>query len=128
LRGDQRAMPDPKSAEFQQAVAGSALPGSTVMGQSGWASVEAGSGEDSAAVTDGASADLSGVDGLREQKLSTLRQHGIDPDSGQTVDASQVPGLQHAVFRLLAESGVDVTGLGRPAAEDDPDRPSDPSG
>ena len=38
LRGDQRAMPDPESAEFQAAVQGSALPGSTEMGQRGWAS------------------------------------------------------------------------------------------
>lgn len=39
LRGDARAMPDPDSPEFQQAVEGSALPGSSQMGQQGWASV-----------------------------------------------------------------------------------------
>jgi len=39
LRSDQRAMPDPDSPEFQQAVEGSALPGSAQMGQAGWASV-----------------------------------------------------------------------------------------
>jgi hypothetical protein len=41
LRGDRRAMPDPDSPEFQEAVQGSALPGSTEMGQGGWASASA---------------------------------------------------------------------------------------
>jgi hypothetical protein len=171
LRSDQRAMPDPGSAEFQRAVEGSALPGSTEMGQQGWASVEAdGEGEtvvatgtdaasleaagvpaDSAQATadalrqlaqafGGASAaqvsverggdytlDLRGLEGLRDQMLATLREHGVDPDSGQPVDATEVPGLQEALLRDLAESGVDIGRLGEDGASGGEPPPSHPT-
>lgn len=88
-------MPDPGSREFEEAVAGSALPesdaGRTVeMGEAGW--------------TDPGSAqtiDLRGS-GQREEVNQVLREHGIDPDKkGQTIDASKVPGLRGALLNVL---------------------------
>lgn len=174
LRGDQRAMPDPASPEFQQLVQGSALPGSVEMNEDGWASAGAGPttiGEDqqnialsqeelqarmrSASVSqeqtiaslraagvpedqaqaaaqalaqvqqafgggaiqmDGVTVeqgptqtiDMTGAAGLRDQMEATLRQHGVDPQSGESFDASQIPGLQEALLKVLAENGVDV--------------------
>ncbi len=184
LRGDQRAMPDPDSPEFQQMVEGSALPGSTAMGAQGWASAAAagsapempaiapgmpgsatgdpgapqsffGAGGQTPAVTPesliaagvppesaqataaalaqlqqafgGGTAtfddvtvesggthtiDMQGMQGLRDQMRATLREHGVDPDSGVAMDASSVPGLQEALLRVLAENGVDVSQYG----------------
>mgnify|MGYP000324200586 CR=1 FL=1 len=174
LRGDQRAMPDPESEEFQQLVQGSALPGSVEMNEDGWASAGAGSttiGEhqqsiglseaemqariqagsvsqeqtiaslraagvpedqaqaaaaalaqvqqafgggamqmDGITVEQGPSQtlDLTGMSGLREQMEATMRQHGVDPHSGESFDASSIPGLQEALLEVLAKNGVDV--------------------
>jgi hypothetical protein len=167
LRGDQRAMPDPDSPEFQRMVEGSALPGSTEMSQEGWTSttpttigegqastmpgeaevraqsgavsqqdamnslLAAGVPEESAQAAAAALAqlqqafgggavesggthtiDMQGVQGLRDQMHATLREHGVDPDSGVAMDASSVPGLQEALLRVLAENGVDVSQYG----------------
>jgi hypothetical protein len=175
LRGDQRAMPDPSSPEFQQLVQGSALPGSVEMNEDGWASAGAGSttiGEDqqnislspeeiqarmqSASVSpeqtiaslraagvpedqaqqaaaalaqvqqafgggtismEGVTVeqgpmqtiDMTGAAGLREQMEATMRQHGVDPHSGETFDASSIPGLQEALLKVLADNGVDIS-------------------
>jgi hypothetical protein len=176
-------MPDPDSAEFQQAVQGSALPGSVDMGQEGWASTDstaatpdapavtpgmpgsmpgtpvgeagffgvggqpgavtpesliaAGVPPESAAATAAALAqlqqafgggmsmqdvnvqsggthtiDMRGAEDLRDQMRATMREHGVDPDSGQAVDANSIPGLQEALLRVLAENGVDVSQYG----------------
>ena len=193
LRGDQRAMPDPDSPEFQQAVEGSALPGSTEMGQQGWASTappevpgtkvpgtevpgtpmpgmpgsmpgtpadqaaffgpgggQAGAVSPEALIAAGVPAehaqaaaaayaqmqqafgagavnfggevtvenqgsqaiDMRGMEGLRDEMRETMRQHGVDPDSGVSMDASSVPGLQEALLGVLARHGVDVSQYG----------------
>ena len=185
LRSDQRAMPDPDSAEFQQAVEGSALPGSAQMGESGWASVGAppesgdapempsvapgmpgsmsgtpadqaaffgtGSGQPGAVTPEtliaagvppehaqaaaaayaqaqqmfgGATMnvgditvenqgsqtlDLRGMEGVRDEMREVMRQHGVDPDSGVSMDASSVPGLQEDLMKVLAKNGVDLS-------------------
>ena len=54
--------------------------------------------------------DVEGMTGLKEQMEATLREHGVDPDTGQTFDAASEPGLQEALLRVLAENGVDVSG------------------
>jgi hypothetical protein len=158
LRGDRRAMPDPQSAEFQEVVQGSALPGSTEMGQPGWASAAAapapatprpetpdsffgvigqagavtpeslvatGVPPESAQATAAAlfrlqqafaggthAIDVEGLQGLRDQMRATLREHGVDPDSGMAVDPSSIPGLQEALLCVLAEHGVDTSQYG----------------
>ena len=165
FRRDQRAMPDPGSAEFQQAVEASALPGSAQMGDDGWISaaqqpaggsgaaapaggmpmadqlIAAGVPADQAQQTAAALAqlqqafggagfggamasadvsvstgpsqtlDLRGMEGLRDEMKATMRQYGVDPDSGQAFDASQVPGLQDALLAVLAKHGVDASGF-----------------
>jgi hypothetical protein len=91
-RKDERAMPEPGSAEFEAMVEGSALPDaqSVSMGQSGWAS------------TSSQTIDLRGS-GARPEVEQVLREHGIDPEKkGQVIDASKVPGLRQALLRVLA--------------------------
>jgi len=129
-RKDERAMPDPDSAEFDQAVQGSRLPGSEMQasGEMSWSSVgDAASAEElgkrvatqmgfdpaSVQVEQGASqtVDLRGT-GAREELLEVLRQHGIDPDKeGQQIDASTQPGLQEAIFKVLGAAGVQIPGM-----------------
>jgi hypothetical protein len=130
-RKDESAMPDPESAEFQAAVAGSALPGSegATATPGDWRSVgDAASAEelgkraaaqlgmDPASVEVDQAAteqtiDLRGT-GAREEVLEVLRRHGIDPDrKGQQIDAGKVPGLQEAVFKVLRAAGVQVPGM-----------------
>lgn len=91
-KGDERAMPEPGTPEFDSAVEGTAIRDaqSVSMGESGWA--KPGSSQ---------TVDLRGS-GKREEIQEVLRQHGIDPDQkGQTIDASTVPGLRKALLGVL---------------------------
>jgi hypothetical protein len=91
-RKDERAMPEPGTREFEEAVAGTATPDaqSVSMGEEGWSRP----GEKR-------TIDLRGS-GKREEVQQVLREHGIDPEKkGQTIDASQVPGLTKALLRAL---------------------------
>ena len=91
-RNDQRAMPEPGTPEFDELVTGSAIPDaqSVSMGEEGW--VRPGSSE---------TLDLRGS-GKRDEIKRVLREHGIDPDrEGQTIDASEVPGLREALLKAL---------------------------
>jgi hypothetical protein len=97
-RKDERAIPEPGSAEFDAAVQGSAMPSSesgqsVSMGESGWTNPE-GSSE---------TIDLRGT-GARKEIEEALRESGIDPDQkGQTIDASSVPGLQEKITGILGQ-------------------------
>jgi hypothetical protein len=91
-RKDERAIPEPGTPEFEAMVQGSAIPDSqsVSMGEAGW-------------TQPGATQriDLRGS-GKREEIKGVLREHGIDPEKkGQTIDASQVPGLREALLRVL---------------------------
>ena len=103
-RKDEDAIPKPGTAEFDAAVQGSAIPDSksVSMGESGWAN------PDSAQTID-----LRGT-GAREEVQDVLREHGIDPDKpGQTIDASNVPGLQEALMNVLKSGfGVQIPNAG----------------
>jgi hypothetical protein len=104
-RKDERAIPQPGTPEFDEAVHGSALPegsgGQSVsMGESGW--------------TDPSSEtiDLRGT-GARDDVEEVLREHGIDPDEkGQVIDASKVPGLRSALLRVLVGNVPNSDGFG----------------
>ena len=128
-RKDERAMPDPDSAEFQEAVRGSTLPGSELPGSTDltWSSVgDASSAEElgrRVAAQMGLQSDQVEVDrstsetvdlrgtGAREELLDVLRKHGIDPDQkDQRIDASTVPGLQQAIVQILRRGGVFIPG------------------
>jgi hypothetical protein len=52
--------------------------------------------------------DLRGVQGLREAVKKTLREHGVDPESGEQIDASAVPGLSEALTEVLGRHGVNA--------------------
>jgi hypothetical protein len=95
-RKDERAMPDPGSAEFDATVAGSAIPDgqSVAMGEDGW--TEPGLRQ---------SIDLRGTD-TAEKLRETLKAHGIDPDKqeAQTIDASNVPGLRESIGSILGQA------------------------
>ena len=117
----ERAIPEPGSANFESAVSGSALPGSEREGVS-WASVgDAKSAEElgrRAAARLGAeepkvpaseAIDLRGT-GARGQVEEVLREHGVDPDRHQTIDASKVPGLGEAIMAVLKTAGVRLPG------------------
>ena len=89
---DERAMPEPGTPDFEAMVKGSAIPDerSVAMGEEGWS--QPGSSQ---------TLDLRGT-GKREEIQEVLREHGIDPDQkGQTIDASQVPGLREALIKAL---------------------------
>ncbi|HET9120243.1 MAG TPA: hypothetical protein VFN72_06890 [Solirubrobacterales bacterium] len=91
-KNDRRAMPEPGTQEFEEMVAGTAIPDarSVSMGEPGW--TQPGSSQ---------TLDLRGT-GKREEIKEVLREHGIDPDQkGQTIDASQVPGLREALLKVL---------------------------
>ena len=129
-RKDEKAMPDSGTAEFQGMVEGSTLPGSELPGgaDASWSSVgDATSAEelgrqvaarmgldpDSVEVDQSSTqtVDLRGTD-AREEIIEALRQHGIDPDQkGQEIDASNVPGLQEAIFKALGDAGVQIPGM-----------------
>ena len=96
-------MPEPGTAEFDAAVDGTAIPDSqsVSMGEPGW--TEPGSSQ---------TVDLRGT-GKREEIQEVLREHGIDPDQkGQTVDASQVPGLRQALIGALFRGVPNSGGIG----------------
>jgi hypothetical protein len=100
---DERAMPEPGTPEFDAAVAGTAIPDaqSVSMGEAGW--TQPGSTQ---------TVDLRGT-GKREEVQQVLREHGIDPDKkGQTIDASQVPGLTKALLRALLGQVPNSGGFG----------------
>src|SRR5262245_42718634 len=91
-KNDERAMPEPGTPEFERVVADTAIPDSqsVSMGEEGWA--QPGSSQ---------TLDLRGT-GQSEEVKKVLREHGIDPDKqGQTIDASQVPGLREALLKAL---------------------------
>jgi hypothetical protein len=96
-------MPEPGTAEFEEAVKGTAIPDSqsVSMGESGW--TKPGSSQ---------TLDLRGS-GKREEIKDVLREHGIDPDKqGQTIDASQVPGLREALLKVLFKGVPNSGGIG----------------
>ena len=134
-RNDEKAIPEPGSPEFDAAVQGSAISDeqSVSMGESGWASTD-GTG-DAQELPDEAkraleqlgidpstanveveqssqTLDLRGTD-AREKIEAALEQHGIDPDKqDQTIDASNVPGLQEDILRALGDAGVQIPSAG----------------
>lgn len=125
-RGDERAIPEQGTPEFESAVQGSALPGSeggqsVSMGESGWTNPESahqaleqlGIDPSQASVEQSKQTiDLRGT-GAREQIVQALRDHGIDPDKkGQTINAASVPGLQEAILNALGQQGVQIPGAG----------------
>ena len=102
-KNDERAMPEPGTPEFEAVVAGTAIPDSqsVSMGEPGW--TEPGSSQ---------TVDLRGT-GKREEIQEVLREHGIDPDQkGQTIDASQVPGLRQALIGALFRGVPNSGGIG----------------
>ena len=54
--------------------------------------------------------DARGVEGLREEILIAMRQHGIDPDDPQSsqVNAADMPGLQAQIMQALQNHGIDA--------------------
>ena len=51
--------------------------------------------------------------GHREEVERVLRDHGIDPDrEGQTIDASQVPGLREALLKSSRGAGLRIPDAG----------------
>ena len=102
-KNDERAMPEPGTPEFDAAVAGSAIPDSqsVSMGEPGW--TQPGSSQ---------TLDLRGT-GKREEIKEVLWEHGIDPEQkGQTIDASQVPGLRAALLKALFRGVPNSGGIG----------------
>jgi hypothetical protein len=70
--------------------------------------------------------ELRDVEGLREEVLDVLRQHGIDPDSAQSVDTAGVPGLEEAILRAFQNHGVDsaaITGADEAGSPEGIDKP-----
>ncbi len=53
-------------------------------------------------------ASVTGASELREDIMQTLQQHGIQPGSGQVIDASQIPGLREDILKELGEHGIQV--------------------
>ena len=103
-RKDERAIPDPGTPEFEAMVEGSALRDSqsVSMGEEGWSQPDAKQ-----------TIDLRGT-GARDDVEQVLRDHGIDPEKkGQTIDASEVPGLRAALLRVLAGGVPNSGGFGR---------------
>ncbi len=98
----EKAIPEPGSAEFQDVVQGSELPGSTgAAGVEGpWASVEK---------LPTQTIDMRGS-GAREEIIALMRKHGIDPESGEQIDSSAVPGFQQEVLEVLKRRGLNPGG------------------
>jgi hypothetical protein len=110
-RKDEHAIPKPGTPEFDQAVQGSALPDSSSgqsvsMGESGWSKPGEAQAE--------APSETIQMDGAkRDQVEEVLREHGIDPDQkGQTIDASEVPGLRGALLKVLFGRVPNTDGFG----------------
>jgi hypothetical protein len=55
------------------------------------------------------SIDASQVEGLREEIMQIMRNHGIDPETGATgsVDASAMPQMQQEILQALSRHGLD---------------------
>jgi hypothetical protein len=105
---DEKAIPEPGTPEFEAAVEGSAIRDeqSVSMGDPGWTSTDVDVEQASETI------DLRDT-GAREEVLEVLRQHGIDPDKeGQTIDASDKPGLTEAILGALFKGGVDIPNAG----------------
>ena len=108
-RKDERAMPDPGTPEFDAMVEGSAISDdqSVSMGESGWTSTSDAQVEQSSQTID-----LRGT-GKRQEVEKVLREHGIDPDKkGQTIDATNVPGLKESLLKTLFSGGMDIPNAG----------------
>jgi hypothetical protein len=120
------AIPEPGSADFQQAVQGSELPGSTGTVAEGaeWKSVGDATSKDdlahqlanqvgNAQVEQAApqTIDLRGS-GAREEIVELLKKRGIDPDAGdgQQIDAGSIPGLQEEILEVLKKRGLNLPG------------------
>jgi protein-tyrosine-phosphatase len=139
LRGkDEKAIPDPGTPEFEAMVQGSAIPDeqSVEMGKDGWTSTEAGGqteGKDQIPEEARQALEKLGIDpskadveveqtsqtidlrgtGAREEIAEVLRKHGIDPDQeGQTIDATDVPGLKEAILGALFKNKVQIPEAG----------------
>ena len=50
--------------------------------------------------------DASGVEGLGDEIMHTLHEHGIEPGQNRVIDASTVPGLGEEIMQALNQSGV----------------------
>jgi hypothetical protein len=110
-RKDERAMPDPGTPEFEAMVEGSAIPDaqSVEMGESGWTTTDS---AQPPVEQSSETIDLRGT-GKRQEVEEVLREHGIDPDKkGQTIDASQTPGLKEALLKALFSGGMDIPNAG----------------
>jgi Short C-terminal domain len=104
-RKNEDAFPKPGTPEFEAAVQGSAIPDSqsVSMGDAGWTSTTTGSSQ---------TIDLRGT-GKRQEVEKVLREHGVDPDKqGQTIDASQVPGLKEALLNTLFGGPMGIPNAG----------------
>jgi Short C-terminal domain len=55
--------------------------------------------------------DFRNVDGLREDVMAAMKEHGIDPSNPGTVDASQVQGLQEAIGKAFQQHGIDLAAM-----------------
>jgi hypothetical protein len=111
-------MPEPGTPEFDSAVEGTAIRDSqsVSMGESGW--TKPGSSQ---------TVDLRGS-GKREEIQEVLREHGIDPEQkGQTIDASEVPGLRQALLKALFRAGPSSGGIGA-GIPSPKQKPPDPDG
>jgi hypothetical protein len=120
---DEHAIPKPGTPEFDAAVAGTAIPDSqsVSMGQSGWTNPDSANQaleqlgiDPSQAETEQSSetVDLRGS-GKRQEVEEVLREHGIDPDEkGQTIDATNVPGLKEALLKALFSGRMDIPNAG----------------
>jgi hypothetical protein len=100
---DERAMPEPGTPEFEEAVKGTAIRDaqSVSMGEPGW--TQPGSSQ---------TVDLGGT-GKRDAVVEVLREHGIDTEQkGQTIDASKVPGLREALIKALFRGVPNSGGIG----------------
>jgi hypothetical protein len=55
------------------------------------------------------SIDASQVEGLREEIMQIMRNHGIDPETGATgsIDASAMPQMQQEIMQALSRHGLD---------------------
>lgn len=55
--------------------------------------------------------DFRNVQGLREDVMAAMKEHGIDPNNPGTVDASQVSGLQEAIGKAFQQHGIDLAAM-----------------
>lgn len=55
--------------------------------------------------------DFSNMEGLREDVMAAMKEHGIDPAQPGAVDASQVQGLQEAIGKAFQTHGIDLAAL-----------------